>query len=83
MKRRDAINLLYKIYNACPDITINSIQIEETKKTKDNSDQDFLLVIKTSLSPGSKSILKNIAKNHDLLLSNKNQRVIISNYENL
>lgn len=83
MKRRDAINLLYKIYNACQDITVNSIQIEETKKNKDNSDQDFLLVITSLLSPGSKSILKIIAKNHDLLLSEKNQRTIISNHKNL
>ena len=83
MKRRDAINLLYKIYNACQDVTINSIKIEETEKTKDTYDQDFFLVINSSVSPTSKSILRNMAADHGLFLSEKSNRTIISNHKNL
>jgi hypothetical protein len=79
LKRKEAINLLYKIYNACQDITINAIKIEPKENTKTNSDQEFVLVIKSSLSPLSQSILKTIVKNHELELSKKNQTTIISN----
>ena len=70
MKRNDAINLLYKIYNACQDITINSIQIEAMENKKNSYNQEFGLVIKSSLTPSSLSILKIIANNHELNLSN-------------
>jgi hypothetical protein len=78
LKRNDAINLLYKIYNTCHDITINAIRIEAKENKGSNSDQEFVLVIKSSLSPISQSILKTIVKNHELELSKTDQVTIIS-----
>jgi hypothetical protein len=78
LKRNDAINLLYKIYNACHDITINAIRIEAKDIKGSNSNQEFVLVIKSSLSPISQSILKTIVKNHELELSKTDQVTIIS-----
>ena len=78
MKRKDAINLLYKIYNACQDITINAIQIEAIEIKNSKSNQEFVLVIRSSLTPLSQSILKTIAKNHELEVSTMNQKIIIS-----
>jgi hypothetical protein len=79
LKRKDAINLLYKIYNACQDITINAIQIEALEKEDVNSNQDFVLVIRSSLTPLSLSIVKTIAKNHELEVSKMDQKIIITN----
>ena len=78
MKRKEAINLLYKIYNACPDITINAIKIRAIKNKKNKSDREFDLIIKSSISKVSQSILTKIAKNHELELSKKDQNTIIS-----
>ena len=79
MKRNDAINLLYKIYNACQDITINAIQIKTLNKKNTYPDKDFGLFIKGTLSPSSFAMLKVIAKNHNLELSKRDDITIISN----
>ena len=78
MKRKEAINLLYKIYNACPDITINAIKISAIKNKKNESNREFVLIIKSSISSLSQSILATIVKNHELDLSKKDQNTIIS-----
>ncbi|MBK5132804.1 hypothetical protein JJE00_00055 [Candidatus Bathyarchaeota archaeon] len=79
MKRREAVNLLYKIYNACQDITINAIQIDTINKENTYPDQDFVLLIKGKLSSSSHTILKVIAKNHNLEVSKRDGITIISN----
>ena len=78
MKRNEAINLLYKIYNACQDITINAIQIEALENKDVNSNQDFILVIRSSLTPLSLSIMKTIAKNHEFEVLKIDQKIIIT-----
>jgi hypothetical protein len=78
LKRREAINLLYKIYNACQDITINAIQIEALEKKDVNSNQDFILVIRASLIPLSQSIVRTIAKNHEFEVLKIDQKIIIT-----
>ncbi len=79
MKRNEAINLLYKIYNACQDITINAIQIEALENKDIKSNQDFILVIRSSLTPLSISIVKTIAKNHEFEVLKIDQKIIINN----
>lgn len=79
MKRKDAINLLYKIYNACQDITINAIQIEGKETKKGKSKKEFVLVIKSDLTPSSQSIVKALAQNHDLKIQRVNYKTILSN----
>jgi hypothetical protein len=79
LKRKDAINLLYKIYNACQDITINAIQIEGKEKKEGKTNQEFILVIKSNLAPSSRSIVRTIVKNHDLDMIKVNNKIIISN----
>lgn len=79
MKRNEAINLLYKIYNACQDITINAIQIEALENKDIKSNQDFILVIRSSLTPLSLSIVKTIAKNHEFEVLKIDQKIIINN----
>jgi hypothetical protein len=74
LKRKDAINLLFKIYNACQDITINAIQIEAAKNKDDKSNQDFILVIRSSLTPLSLSIVKTIAKNHEFSVQKSDKK---------
>ena len=81
MKRNDAINLLYKIYNTCQDITVNTIQIEAIGK-KSNSNQEFGLVIKSSITPSYLSILQIIVEKYELNLSNIGQKPIIFSWEN-
>ena len=78
MKRREAVNLLYKIYNACQDITINSIQIDTIKKERKYLDREFILRIKGTISPSSYAILKVIAKNHNSEIYEKGGRIMIS-----
>ena len=78
MKRREAVNLLYKIYNACQDITINSIQIDTMKNESKYPDQKFVLRIKDTISPSSYAILKVIAKNHNSEVSEKGGIIMIS-----
>jgi hypothetical protein len=79
LKRNEAINLLYKIYNACQDITINAIQIEALENKDVKSNQDFILVIRSSLTPLSLSIVKTIAKNHEFEVLKIDQKIIINN----
>jgi len=79
LKRNEAINLLYKIYNACQDITINAIQIEALENKDIKSNQDFILVIRSSLTPLSLSIVKTIAKNHEFEVLKIDQKIIINN----
>ena len=79
LKRREAVNLLYKLYNACQDITINAIQIDTIKKENTYPNQDFVLLIKDTVSSSSHAILKVIAKNHNLEVSKRDGITIISN----
>ena len=79
MKRKDAINLLYKIYNACQDITINAIQIEGKKTNEGKSKKEFILVINSNLTSSSQSIVKTLAQNHDLKIQKVNNKIILSN----
>jgi hypothetical protein len=79
LKRKDAINLLYKIYNACQDVTINAIQIEGKKTKEGKSRKEFVLVINSDLTPQSRSIVKTIAQNHDLKIKKINNEIILSN----
>ena len=79
MKRKDAINLLYKIYNACQDITINAIQIEGKKTKEGKSRKEFVLVINSDLTPSSQSIVKTLAQNHDLHIQKLANKIILSN----
>ena len=78
MKRREAVNLLFKIYNACQDIIINSIQIDTMKNESKYPNQEFILIIKGTVSPSSYAILKIIAKNHNLEVSEKSGITMIS-----
>ena len=80
MKRKDAINLLYQIYNACQDITINAIQIEGKETEEGKSKQEFILVIKSNLTPSSNSIVKTLVKNHDLDMVKVGNKTIITKY---
>lgn len=81
LKRKDAINLLYKIYNACQDITINAIQIEAIKNKDINSNQDFVLVIRSPLTPASFSVVKTIAKNHEFEVVKNEKELIINRHK--
>lgn len=78
MNRREAVNLLFKIYNACQDIIINSIQIDTMKNESKYPNQEFILLIKGTVSPSSYAILKIIAKNHNLEISEKSGITMIS-----
>lgn len=78
MKRKDAINLLYKIYNACQDITINAIHIEGKDSKEGKSRKEFVLVINSNLTSSSKSIVKNVAQNHNLQIQEVNNKIILS-----
>lgn len=79
MKRKDAINLLYKIYNACQDITIKAIQIEGKETKEGKSKEEFVLAINSDLTPSSQSIVKILAQNHDLKIQKVNNKTILSN----